>query len=691
LHCTRYYASSSNCLLVYKSYSIDFNQNDASFPAHLEQFLAQHCAASIALFGGLEYLKSLYVSLETLRFSAVVIWDKCCTKEYIPKSVPNDVKSEPPCAASLTGSTVFNLDVVPSRVSKIRSHTLLSFVDHTVTAGGKRLIKKWICSPLMCRSSIEKRLNAIGIVLKKDSESNVLEQVRKQLCQFPDFERQVVRIQNIAYCNHQIVMFDDSEKRKMMEFLKLLKCLDRAVDFLKKQLPAILFPEFDSFVDSIPSFDGNILHKCRTVLDDLFNEFPDVDQMEGSELSFSQENSKLKSEIESVESRLQCILEELREEMRVDIQWFHRFRESYQLEFSQTSLEKMNIPDDFILMSQTSDKKRFWTPEIRRLVKKRDELLETHATSESSKLKEILLKFDEFSELWRNLAMMIAELDALFSLARTSRSSSGVMCRPEIIQSDKPRLIVEQLRHPCLADMGDLYSSGSCLSFIPVSLNVGGEEGTSFVIRGPNMGGKSTLLREICLAVILAQCGCYVPAKKFQYTLFDKIFTRMGASDAIGRGQSTFLLEVQEAAAILNNATKSSLVVIDELGRGTSTYDGYAIAKAVLNDISTRIGCLCFFSTHYHHLMYEKLPSNVRFFEMQAEVDEEKKDVTFLYSLKETRESCVSSRGVYCAKMAKLPEAILRRAEDPNIRALLNGMNPSFDETEAEFLRLFKS
>jgi DNA mismatch repair protein MSH6 len=131
--------------------------------------------------------------------------------------------------------------------------------------------------------------------------------------------------------------------------------------------------------------------------------------------------------------------------------------------------------------------------------------------------------------------------------------------------------------------------------------------------------------------------------------------------------------------------------VIDELGRGTSTYDGYAIAKAVLNDISTRIGCLCFFSTHYHHLMYEKLPSNVRFFEMQAEVDEEKKDVTFLYSLKETRESCVSSRGVYCAKMAKLPEAILRRAEDPNIRALLNGMNPSFDETEAEFLRLFKS
>jgi len=110
--------------------------------------------------------------------------------------------------------------------------------------------------------------------------------------------------------------------------------------------------------------------------------------------------------------------------------------------------------------------------------------------------------------------------------------------------------------------MGDLYSSGSCLSFIPVSLNVGGEEGTSFVIRGPNMGGKSTLLREICLAVILAQCGCYVPAKKFQYTLFDKIFTRMGASDAIGRGQSTFLLEVQEAAAILNNATKSSLVIL---------------------------------------------------------------------------------------------------------------------------------
>ncbi|GJQ12669.1 hypothetical protein GpartN1_g4460.t1 [Galdieria partita] len=685
----KYFTNTTNCILTHQQFSVDCCQRNANFPTPLEQFLLRHSAASMALFGCLEYLKSLYISMEVLRFDSTIIWDKCCTKEHIPKSFSNEDNWECSCSAnlSLIGSTIFNLDIVTSRGNKMGSHTLLSFVDHTVTAGGKRLIKQWICSPLMCRSRIEQRLDSIEFILKKDSESNVLEQIRKHLNQIPDIERHVVKIQNLAYCSHQVVMFDDSEKRKVLEFLKFLKCLDRVVEFLKKQLPLILFPEFDSFVRSLSNFDNNLLHKCRNVLDDLFNEFPDVDGIESGEVNFS-EDSTLKNEIENIESRLQCILEELREQMKLDIQWFHRFRESYQLEFSQSALEKINIPNEFILMSQTCDKRRFWTPEIKQLVKKRNELLEAHTTSESSKFKKILRKFDDSAILWRDLAKIISELDALLSLAQTSRSSSGIMCRPEIIDSEKPHLLVEELRHPCLADLGDLYASGSCRTFIPVSLKLGAAEGTSFVIRGPNMGGKSTLLREICLAVILAQCGCFVPAKKFQFTLFDKIFTRMGASDAIGRGQSTFLLEVQEAAAVLNTATKSSLVVIDELGRGTSTYDGYAIAKAVLNDVSTRIGCLCFFSTHYHNLIHEKLPSNIRFFEMQAEVDEEKKDITFLYSLKPSSGSFVSSRGIYCAKMASLPEEVLVRAEDPKIRALLNGMDQPYDKTEAEFLSI---
>ncbi|EME30065.1 DNA mismatch repair protein MutS isoform 1 [Galdieria sulphuraria] len=688
----KYFTSTTNCLLVHQHSSYGYSQRGANFPTQLEEFLLRHSTASIALFGCLEYLKSLYISVEVLRFDSTVIWDKCCTNEHISKNLSNEVNWEDRCLGnlSLIGSTIFNLEIVTSRPNKIGGHTLLSFIDHTATAGGKRLIKQWICTPLICRSQIERRLDSIEIILRKDSKSNILDQVRKQLSQFPDIERQIVKIQNMAYCSHQIVMFDDSEKRKVLEFLKFLKCLDHAVEFLKKQLPVILFPEFDSFISFIQNFDNNLLHKCRNVLDDLFNEFPDLDRTENGEMNFS-EDSTFKNEIEGIELRLQRILEDFREQMNIDIQWFHRFREAYQLEFSQSALEKTNIPDDFVLMSQTSDKKRFWTPEIKQLVKKRNELLEAHTISESSKFKKILQKFDDSAILWRDLAKIISELDALFSLARTSRSSTGMMCRPEIIDSDIPRLVVEELRHPCLADMGDLYASGSCRTFIPVSLNLGGVEGTSFVIRGPNMGGKSTLLREICLGVILAQCGCYVPAKKFQFTLFDKIFTRMGASDAIGRGQSTFLLEVQEAAAILNTATKSSLVVIDELGRGTSTYDGYAIAKAVLNDISTRIGCLCFFSTHYHNLIHEKLPSNIRFFEMQAEVDEEKKDVTFLYTLKQTSTSFVSSRGVYCAKMANLPGEILIRAEDPKVRALLNGMDQSYDEMEAEFLKVFHS
>eukprot|EP00871_Galdieria_phlegrea_P002594 jgi/Galph1/3335/GphlegSOOS_G1960.1 len=659
----RFFTSTSNCQLVYlRSPSSCAPLEERNLPLHLINFLKRHHASQIAVLGCLDYLKSLCIPEEALRLDSIVIWDKCCGDSVVGGDLKDKInfsEVERTSRLTLVGSALLNLDVLPSGVNKMGKHSLLSFVDHTVTSGGKRLLRQWITSPLASARPILERFDAVDILLKKEPEARAIEQIRKYLSVLPDIERQIIKVQNWAHCSYDVVMFDDSEKRKALEFSKLLKGLEGAIDLMNRVLPSMLFPDFETFVAPLPSFSADIFDEAHNILDEISNEFPGLEN--NSELKIPTETAYFddgnlpQDSLESIDQRLDCILQKYRQTIDPSIRWFHRFRESHQLEIPRELIEKAGIPDDFILMSQTMDKQRFWTPEIKQLVKMKNDLLESRTASEYNNFRKILLKFDTFASVFKTIARIISEVDVLMSLAQTSLSSSGVMCRPEIIFSDRPYLCAEELRHPCLADMGDLYTSGSSKSFIPVSLTLGGDRETSFVIRGPNMGGKSTLLREICLAVILAQCGCYVPAKKFQLTLIDQIFTRMGATDSISRGQSTFLLEVEETASILNGATRSSLVidvVIDELGRGTSTYDGYAIAKGVLNDISSRIGCLCLFSTHYHNLIHEQLSDNVAFYEMQAEVDEERKDVTFLYSLKEASDIDVSSRGIYCAKIS---------------------------------------
>eukprot|EP00497_Spongosphaera_streptacantha_P003241 TRINITY_DN3891_c0_g1_i1.p1 TRINITY_DN3891_c0_g1~~TRINITY_DN3891_c0_g1_i1.p1 ORF type:complete len:263 (-),score=33.73 TRINITY_DN3891_c0_g1_i1:145-933(-) len=181
------------------------------------------------------------------------------------------------------------------------------------------------------------------------------------------------------------------------------------------------------------------------------------------------------------------------------------------------------------------------------------------------------------------------------------------------------------------------------------------------MVTGPNMGGKSTLLRQVCICVIMAQMGCYVPSSFAELTVVDRIFTRIGANDRIMSGHSTFFVELDETSTILNHATEKSLVILDELGRGTSTFDGTGIAYAVANEISDNIKCRTLFSTHYHLLpnAFKDNPNICMFF-MSFIMDEETKDVTFLYKF--TKGVCSSSHGLNCAKMAGLSQAIIDRA-----------------------------
>ncbi len=204
------------------------------------------------------------------------------------------------------------------------------------------------------------------------------------------------------------------------------------------------------------------------------------------------------------------------------------------------------------------------------------------------------------------------------------------------------------------------FRSGA--DFIPNDINLGGDQPATVLLTGPNMGGKSTTLRQAGLAVVLAQVGSYVFADGCTMTPVDRIFTRIGANDDIVGGESTFMVELSETSTILKSATKNSLIIMDELGRGTSTFDGYSIAYATLKYIAEKISCRVMFSTHYHKLTQDfKDDPRVLLTHMDCFVDEERKEVTFLYKM--IPGVCPKSYGLNVAKMAGLKDTIVDRAE----------------------------
>ena len=221
------------------------------------------------------------------------------------------------------------------------------------------------------------------------------------------------------------------------------------------------------------------------------------------------------------------------------------------------------------------------------------------------------------------------------------------MVRPEFISSKNPYLELVQMRHPIL--------STRLSNFVPNDTMIGylkdNEIKSSVLITGPNMGGKSTILRQTCIGVIMAQIGCYVPAKKCKLTVVDRIFTRIGARDRILEGKSTFFIEMEETKTIIDHATCNSLIIVDELGRGTSTNEGMVIAKSILEFITNKIKCRNLFTTHYHELVDNcRIFKGVDLFHMDCFVDDTNQSVNFLYKF--IQGVCPKSYGINVAKLA---------------------------------------
>ncbi|MCH1430316.1 MAG: DNA mismatch repair protein MutS [Chlamydiales bacterium] len=532
---------------------------------------------------------------------------------------------------SLDYSTQKHLELTENTQDGSRKNTLLQVLDQTFTAMGGRLIQRWIKQPLLNIEKINQRLDAVEAFL---SNSCYEEELHQELRYIQDIERILMKVSTGSAGPRDLVALRVSLKQLPSIKAHLSSMRTPLIDALKEKLQEL--PELNQLLEHALKDEVPLRVSDGGFIKPGFNN--DLDELVGLKTNSQkflleyQEELKEKTNIKSLKVGFTRVF-------------------GYYIEVSKGQADRM--PDSFTRRQTLVNNERFISPELKEFENKilnAEEQISKIETALFNSLKEKVLQFQlELSQI----AQAIAHVDVLQSLAHTS--SNNRYCRPKFTQDSV--LQIKEGRHPVL-EMLSLTGQ-----FIPNETVMDNKNQKLFVITGPNMAGKSTYIRQVALIVIMAQMGCYVPASEATLGITDKVFSRIGASDDLSRGQSTFMVEMSETANILNNATSSSLVILDEIGRGTSTYDGISIAWAVAEYLLTTSGKTpkTLFATHYWELteLEKKVKGAVNF---SIAVKEWNDEIVFLHKI--VRGGADKSYGIQVARLAGLPKAAIKRAKE---------------------------
>ncbi|CAK7563881.1 MAG: DNA mismatch repair protein msh6 [Sporothrix epigloea] len=531
----------------------------------------------------------------------------------------------------LDGQTLINLEIFSNTGTGGTEGTLFNLLNRCITPFGKRLFRNWVCHPLCNIGKINERLDAVDML---NADRKLRNQFSAEMSKMPDLERLGSRIHAGACRAPDFVRVIEGYEHieYTMNLLRALGGGNSIVDQLISAMPDLNEPlaYWKTAFDRKRAHEEKVLIPERGI-DQDFDECCDI--------------------IVRIKADLNKLLEEQKSMLKCRSLKFNDVgKEIYQMEVPKAT----KVPKTWRQMSATSAVKRYYFGELDELVRELQEAEETR----SQMVREVALRFcrrfDADANIWLEATRIVAQLDCLISLAKVSSTMGQPSCRPEFIDAERSVVEFEELRHPCMIDTVD--------DFIPNDVRLGGDAANINLLTGANAAGKSTILRMSCIATIMAQIGCYVPAVSARLTPVDRIMSRLGANDNIFAAQSTFFVELSETQKILSEATPRSLVILDELGRGTSSYDGVAVAQAVLHHVASHIGCIGFFATHYHSLAteFENHPE-IQAKRMQIHVDDANRQVTFLYKLEDG--VAEGSFGMHCAAMCGIPNKVIEDAE----------------------------
>lgn len=522
--------------------------------------------------------------------------------------------------------------------------SLLHCLDKTVTAYGKRMLKRWICMPLLHVPSILLRQEAVQQLYLNQTFIAAFEQACRPL---QDLERLLLRVaKNSTQQQSNAVYFENIQAKQVREFEIVIKQIN-----LLAQVPMSLDA---SSLNS--SRIGALIGHLFPDLDPIDREFDGVfrwageNRVEPGEMRCEEYEEARKHE-EAIKEELSLYLKQQQITLRCAEVAYVDIKYRYELEVPIEAVAGKLRPTDYELTSARKGYERFLTPTIKSLVCRLEKAEEGLKSAFKPYLAKTFAQLVAYRPLILEAISAVAELDCLCALAKAARSYQQDLCAPQFSENENVLFEANGLRHPVLAS--------KVRDFIPNDVVLKPDTPT-MVLTGPNMGGKSTLLRQVCVAAILAQIGALVPAKSLKLSIVDRIFTRMGAKDDLFLGKSTFAVEVEEAAEVFHYATPKSIVIMDELGRGTGTSDGAAIAYITLKRILSQFACRMIFTTHYYMLMDKiSLLPGVQLSHMSANVGSD--EVLFLYKL--ASGVCPASFGLNVARLAGVPEGIISRAK----------------------------
>lgn len=523
--------------------------------------------------------------------------------------------------------TLRNLEITRNLRDGGKKDTLYDVLDFTKTAMGSRLLRKWLEYPLLSPKKINDRLDAVANLVSDFSLRNNL---REQLKEIYDFERLLTRME-VGTANAR-------DMNALKSSLYVLPAIKKSLAKATAKLLVNIHQKISTYDDLVVLIDKAIV------------ENPSFSIREGGFIKdgYNQELDEYRNIAKNSKRLLQQMEEDEKNKTGIkSLKIGYNKVFGYYVEVRHSSTEM--VPENYIRKQTLANAERYITPELKEF--------ETKILGAQEKI--VQLEYNLFAELRdilktkissiQNTAHEIAILDVLVSLAQAGDEYNYI--RPKLL--DDGTIHIKDGRHPLVERIlnRDL--------FVPNDTHLDNAQNEIMIITGPNMAGKSTYMRQSALLTLMTQVGSFIPAREASISPVDKIFTRIGASDDLVSGQSTFMVEMNEVSHILKYATNKSLVILDEIGRGTSTYDGMSIARAVIEHIRDHIGAKTLFATHYHELT--DLEDDVHVKNYCIAVKEKGSDVTFLRRI--IRGSADKSYGIHVAKLAGLPQEVVKRAE----------------------------
>ena len=530
----------------------------------------------------------------------------------------------------LDATSIKNLELVKNLRDGRLKGSLLDIIDFTRTSMGGRLIRSWLLQPRLDCSEIDRRLDAVSEFLDQTIERQELEESLEEIL---DLERLTGKI-SLAVAHARDLV---SLKKSLLP----LPRIQNTIKPFKSRMIKQIHKNWDNARDLVALIDKAILDEPAFLLtegglikDGYNSELDELRKLSHSGkgfISLLEKKEKERTGISSLKIRYNKIF-------------------GYTIEVTRPNLSL--VPEDYIRKQTLANSERFITPELQEYEEKVLNAEERITALEHELFLEIREKVSKETRRLQKIASDIAVLDVLASLAELA--SLRNYQRPKI--NSKDRIRITEGRHPVIEVTNDE-------PFIPNDTHLDRDEDQILIITGPNMGGKSTYLRQVALISILAQMGSFVPAREAEIGIVDRIFTRIGAMDFLSVGQSTFMVEMIEAARILNNATERSLILLDEIGRGTSTFDGLSIAWAVAEHLHDQeeIRAKILFATHYHELT-ELALTLPRIKNYHVTVKEKKDDIVFLRKIVPGPSD--QSYGIHVARLAGIPRSVVDRAKE---------------------------